>query len=155
MSFTCWCKWTVRTEEQFEKHLNMHIEHCDYDLPVFDGGTNRYHPWTFSSTKLLVIARDMGVCRCCGTKTDNYEIHHIKPRSEGGSDHPANLVLLCIDCHDITKTSENGYGGVPTYCILPARRHLPEGQKTIGAYEFIASACERSKSFIRDASLTR
>lgn len=139
LRYICWCKWEVKTEEQFEKHLKMHIEHGDYDLPIFNGGTDRVHPWTFQSTKTLVFWRDMGICRCCGEKADEYEIHHIKPQCEGGSDHPTNLVLLCIDCHNITKIAENGYGGIPTYCILPARRYLPEGQKTIGAYVSIAS----------------
>ena len=26
-------------------------------------------------------------------------MHHIKPRIEGGSDHPSNLVTLCPNCH--------------------------------------------------------
>ena len=131
---TCWCKWTVNTEIQFEKHLKMHVEHGDYNIPIFNGGTNIPHPWTFSSTKILVIQRDMGICRCCGKKTDDYEIHHIRARSQGGSDHPSNLVLLCIDCHDLTKNIRNKYSGIPLFCILPARKYLPEGQKTLGGF---------------------
>jgi hypothetical protein len=134
MTYVCWCKWTVKTKKQFENHLKMHVEHGDYDIPDFVNGTDRPHPWTFSSTKILVIARDMGICRCCGRKTDNYEVHHIKPRCEGGSDHPANLVLLDEDCHQITISASNSYGGVPRFCILPHRKSLPENQMTIGAY---------------------
>ncbi len=134
MSFVCWCNWILYTEEGFEKHLRMHNEHGDYDIPNIKEGTNRFHPWTFQSTKTLVFWRDMGICRCCGKKTDDYEIHHIKPRCKGGSDHPANLVLLCVNCHNLTKSSPNGYGGIPMLCILPYRKQLPEGQKTINAY---------------------
>lgn len=111
----------------------MHVEHGDYDIPDFINGTNRPHPWTFSSTKLLVIKRDMGICRCCGRKADKYEVHHIKPREEGGSDHPANLVLLGKDCHQLTLSAPS-YGGIPLFCILPGRKQFPEGQRTIGAY---------------------
>lgn len=134
MSYTCWCKWTVRTEERFEKHLQMHIKHGDYDIPLFNGGTKRPHPWTFQNTKGMVFWRDMGICRCCGIKANEYEIHHIKSRYQGGSDHPQNLILLCVNCHNLTKSAQNGYGGVPNYCILPARKHLLEGQRTIDAY---------------------
>lgn len=116
----------------------MHVKHGDYDIPDFVNGTDRPHPWTFSSTKILVINRDMGICRCCGRKTVNYVVHHIKPRCESGSDHPANLVLLDEGCHQITISARDSYGGVPRFCILPERKYLPEGQKTIGAYVSIA-----------------
>jgi len=134
MGFVCWCGWSVQTEKQFDAHLLMHVNHCDYDIPDLINGTDRHHPWTFSSTKILVVARDMGICRCCGIKTDNYEVHHIKPRCEGGSAHPANLVLLCEDCHQITISALDSYGGVPRFCILPERKALPENQTTIASF---------------------
>ena len=42
-----------------------------------------------------------GVCGDCGgTLTlDAAELHHILPRSEGGRDVDANLILLCSQCH--------------------------------------------------------
>ena len=38
-------------------------------------------------------------CRVCGWWGPGVEQHHIKPKSEGGSDHPNNLVWLCANCH--------------------------------------------------------
>lgn len=118
----------------------MHTDHGDYDIPDFVNGTNIPHPWTFSSTKILVFCRDQGICRVCGKKVklhdNNYEgeVHHIMPRSKGGSDHPKNLILLCVDCHNLTKSNGNDYGGVPMLCVLPFRKYLPAGQKTFAAY---------------------
>lgn len=59
--------------------------------------------------------RDGGKCALCGTNTDIYwrcfkhargydeawvwEIDHIQPRSEGGTDEMENLRTLCIKCH--------------------------------------------------------
>jgi len=28
------------------------------------------------------------------------EVHHIKPRSEGGTEKPSNIVSLCVECHE-------------------------------------------------------
>lgn len=51
-----------------------------------------------------VIFRDGFSCRRCG-KTPGSQIHHRAPRGRGGTSAPwingkANLVLLCMDCHD-------------------------------------------------------
>jgi len=34
-----------------------------------------------------------------GYSWESLEVHHIIPRSEGGSDHPGNLKTLCPSCH--------------------------------------------------------
>ena len=45
-------------------------------------------------------------CRICGSK-NNQELAHIKPREEGGINHPSNIVLLCshkkepLGCHEL------------------------------------------------------
>ena len=46
------------------------------------------------------IARQSFLCAMCGTKlTGDYEGHHIKPKSMGGSDELSNCAMLCHDCH--------------------------------------------------------
>lgn len=42
--------------------------------------------------------RDGHQCRCCHTK-DNLQVHHLNPKSEGGTDQLSNLMTLCRDCH--------------------------------------------------------
>lgn len=39
-----------------------------------------------------------GKCLCCGKKKIEY-LHHIIPRSKGGSDKVSNIAGLCWDCH--------------------------------------------------------
>jgi 5-methylcytosine-specific restriction protein A len=34
-----------------------------------------------------------------GYRWESLEVHHIVPRSRGGSDHPGNLKTLCPGCH--------------------------------------------------------
>ena len=47
-----------------------------------------------------VLERDDFTCRDCGHYTQAPP-HHIKFRSQGGSDVAENLTTLCIKCHDI------------------------------------------------------
>jgi DNA mismatch repair protein MutS len=40
-------------------------------------------------------------CELCGCAiTSALEVHHIKPRAEGGSNKASNLMVLCAGCHD-------------------------------------------------------
>ena len=45
----------------------------------------------------LLIVRDP-YCIVCG-KPDTLQIHHIKPRSQGGDDTKENTCRLCMECH--------------------------------------------------------
>ena len=38
-------------------------------------------------------------CEMCGSTA--VDIHHIRYRSHGGTDHPSNLAALCRDCHNM------------------------------------------------------
>lgn len=38
-------------------------------------------------------------CEWCDDRTDQPEVHHITPRSEGGPNEPPNLIVLCPGCH--------------------------------------------------------
>jgi 5-methylcytosine-specific restriction endonuclease McrA len=42
----------------------------------------------------------MNECKWCGNPL-MLETHHIIPRFIGGNNDPANLMLLCRNCHDI------------------------------------------------------
>lgn len=48
-----------------------------------------------------VIQRDNFKCVECGTvaKSADIDVHHLLPRSAGGTDDPSNLVTLCDGCH--------------------------------------------------------
>jgi ATP-dependent DNA helicase RecQ len=48
-----------------------------------------------------ILRRDKFKCVECGDPCDRDEadIHHLLPRSAGGSDEPSNLITLCDGCH--------------------------------------------------------
>lgn len=48
-----------------------------------------------------VYARDGGKCRYCGVAVELFQchIHHVQPLQEGGTNHPTNLKVLCVPCH--------------------------------------------------------
>jgi len=52
----------------------------------------------------LILERDEFLCRFCGRggRYSDYllEIHHIVWRRHGGQDQPANLMVICVECHD-------------------------------------------------------
>ena len=53
----------------------------------------------YSSRREAVLHRDKYTCQCCGKKNCRLEVHHIKFRSDGGTDDEENLITLCEDCH--------------------------------------------------------
>lgn len=61
----------------------------------------------YDNVKLYVKERDKYTCQICHKKVDNLEIHHIKPRSQGGSNRPGNLITLCKCCHQKVHKNNN------------------------------------------------
>ena len=62
----------------------------------------RQRLWT--QMRSVALARDGRRCSVCGLdlrKLPSWytEVHHIRARRDGGSDHPSNLITLCVECH--------------------------------------------------------
>ncbi len=55
-----------------------------------------------SYTKLQrqVLERDGWRCQVCGSM-QNLQVHHLKFRSQSGSDVEQNLITLCAECHEL------------------------------------------------------
>lgn len=51
-----------------------------------------------NATRRTVYRRDGWRCALCDDPR-HLQIHHVIPRSEGGSDFPENLITLCSKCH--------------------------------------------------------
>ncbi|ADB63375.1 HNH endonuclease (plasmid) [Haloterrigena turkmenica DSM 5511] len=57
-----------------------------------------------------------GVCQGCSDDapflTDDresfLEVHHLRRRSNGGADHPKNVIALCPNCHRRVHHGRNG-----------------------------------------------
>ena len=53
-----------------------------------------------------------GECEKCGNKNYNIlQVHHIKPKSVGGSNKKSNLMLLCPNCHTTIHLGYSKYKG--------------------------------------------
>ena len=59
-------------------------------------------PVTERNYRLKVLQRDESTCQNCDEQKDEseLEVHHIQMRSKDGTDHPTNLITLCLHCHD-------------------------------------------------------
>ena len=54
---------------------------------------------TWNESRRMALARDNHRCQSCGVGDCRLHVHHILPRSEGGTDHRENLMTLCPECH--------------------------------------------------------
>lgn len=71
--------------------INERIRHWGYQK-----GFN----YGYSSRRSAILHRDNYTCQCCGKKNCRLEVHHIKFKSNGGTDDEENLITLCKECHD-------------------------------------------------------
>jgi len=53
---------------------------------------------SYESLRQQVLHRDAWRCQSCGSMS-NLEVHHIRFRSQSGSDLEENLITLCRACH--------------------------------------------------------
>lgn len=66
------------------------------------GKAHNYNSREFRVTREHVRSRDAGLCfRCAyyGMAAHGQDVDHFVPVSRGGSDSPANCMLLCEPCH--------------------------------------------------------
>lgn len=65
----------------------------------------------FENVKQYVRERDKYTCQICKADTikkgTGLEVHHIIPRSHGGSNKPSNLISLCKKCHNKVHSNNN------------------------------------------------
>ena len=55
----------------------------------------------YEELRLRILERDGWRCQVCGNR-QQLDIHHIFPRSRGGTDSQDNLTTLCRTCHGET-----------------------------------------------------
>mgnify|MGYP006281058721 CR=1 FL=1 len=65
------------------------------------------YPSNWNSLRNEVLRRDEHTCQNCGQSTNvELEVHHIVPKSKGGTHKMSNLRTLCKDCHSSIHTSQ-------------------------------------------------
>lgn len=90
------------------------LEVGEFDPQLLQDPTLAFHKWDYQRGELYqqenfkqaAKARDDYKCQCCGKKNCRLEVHHLLPRSRGGSDKLVNLITLCSDCHHLAHSSE-------------------------------------------------
>jgi 5-methylcytosine-specific restriction protein A len=55
-----------------------------------------------------ILKRDKWVCQSCGKIDTSNQIDHIKPLEQGGTDDFTNLQTLCVLCHKLKSSKEQG-----------------------------------------------
>lgn len=85
-------EWEVETAS-FDIHK---ISNTDIKINEYQNGKQK----NFYNVKAYVLHRDGYQCKKCKIKKSKLHVHHIVFRSNGGSNAPDNLILLCESCHD-------------------------------------------------------
>jgi len=97
----------------------------------------------FENTKAYVLARDNYTCQHGGKNCSHkLHVHHIKFRSQGGSDAPSNLITLCEKHHTdlhagkitLTATPRKDLRAATTMNIIRSRllERFPQAIETFG-----------------------
>ena len=99
----------------------------EYQVPDYEG----------KSFRAKVLWRDKYACQHCGSK-EELRAHHIRLRSQGGTDTPGNGLTLCETCHVALHQGEWDYAGKPKQFNYPAylqtgKWYLYNGLKELGA----------------------
>jgi 5-methylcytosine-specific restriction endonuclease McrA len=96
--------WKVETASfDIHKISNPDVKRWDYQ-----NGNQK----NFYNVKAYVLHRDMYQCHKCKTKKGKMHVHHVVFRSNGGTDSPENLIVLCSDCHDKLHKGEFEIKGI-------------------------------------------
>lgn len=57
------------------------------------------YPADWDDRRKHVLSRDGYRCQGCGSSRGPFQVHHLVSLSDGGTDHPTNLITLCQNCH--------------------------------------------------------
>lgn len=113
-------KGALRTMRETRPEGERYYPEGTRQLPYPDDTSDLVRRLVWNRMKSAVLRRDRYRCQECGAefgkrrrkifdpslrrgrggyRWESLEVHHIIPRSKGGSDHPGNLMTLCPSCH--------------------------------------------------------
>jgi hypothetical protein len=130
---------------------NLNLETASFDIQKIKNadingrGYQEGDLMGFKNVRAYLFAREQCTCQYCGKKIEKnhrVEVHHIIPRSQGGTNMADNLALLHDKCHDklhkdgdLTKLKKNKqYKGETFMNILRCRllKHFPDAIECFG-----------------------
>lgn len=76
-------------------------------------------------------------CEICSKNTEHLELHHIIPKSRGGSDDVSNLKRLCSGCHGLAHdvSFSNDRGGLIKEAIINNKKQGVIDREWLGKNE--------------------
>lgn len=110
-----WCHITAFKKIcEFLPVTNLTIEAVKFDFQRLEDSNiadwNHGALFGFKNATEYIKTKQNGKCAICNEPIEH--IHHIVPRSEGGSDNVKNLVGLCKHCHDMVHKDESLLKGI-------------------------------------------
>lgn len=107
---------------QFDPHL---IKNPDLKFKkIKSWGYQKGFNYGFASRREAILNRDSYTCKICGAKNTRLEVHHIKYRSQGGTDDEDNLITLCESCHKKIHMGEIDVNLKPRKLNLKEATHM-------------------------------
>ncbi len=98
----------VQTNRGMKRLSPSEFETAECDAIIDEQGKKRRRSIPLTTRK-EVLRRDDHSCQARGCKRTRFlDVHHIKPRSKGGTNRIENLVTLCSNCHGLWH--RNGWG---------------------------------------------
>lgn len=101
------CGDTFKTKYKIKNGRYIHCENCKRKVVHYKDINKLTSIKELSKrtiTKLLVRANKE--CSLCGWNESTKDIHHIIPRSKGGTDDGSNLIIVCPNCHRVIHTTD-------------------------------------------------
>lgn len=89
--------------------------------PGSDPDVETTPPPSEKTKNALIFDRADQRCEWCEERFDHLEVHHIEPRSKGGSNDPSNLIVLCPNHH-----RQADAGGISKTKLKAKVRRRPE-----------------------------
>jgi N6-L-threonylcarbamoyladenine synthase len=103
----------------------------------------------YRNVKSYLFARESCTCQYCGkkiTQGQKSHVHHIIPRSQGGTDAPSNLALLHESCHeklhknnDLDKLKKNKQYKAETCMNVLRKRLLERFPNAVETFGYVTS----------------
>jgi hypothetical protein len=100
-----WRREQDKLHNEFDSKNPMPIQPEPVKFDIKFDATHFAEPITEKNYRRQTLLRDSYTCQNCEERksSEDLEVHHIHMQSKGGTDHPTNLITLCLHCHDREK----------------------------------------------------
>jgi len=114
----------------------------------------------YANLKSYLLTREKSLCQLCGKVHKKWQMHHIIPRSKGGTNRPKNFALLGDKCHDklhkqnlYHKLKKNRQFKGSTFMSIIRKRFYDFGYNVVYGYQTFVdrNKLSLSKSHANDA----